>query len=252
MAFTSTQMDKPITQQSLARSILYHSLPGICILLFYLLVTPWLINKGFQPTFGVLMGFVFVGIPLQLFIMFREGYKIHGRYTLAGVIHYTNRIPIWQYLVLILVFIGYAFLITFLMNPLNSWMLDHLFTWLPEWFRNSAPPLGPEAPVYLVTLTFGAMLLVDGIINPIVEELYFRGYLMPRLSRYGWWAPVISALLFSLVHFWQPWNALMIFVLVLPIYLLVLYKKNIFISMVLHCAANLIGALLSIGLYLSQ
>jgi AcrR family transcriptional regulator len=40
----------------------------------------------------------------------------------------------------------------------------------------------------------------------VVEELYFRGYLLPRISRFGGWAPVINCCLFALYHFWQPFN----------------------------------------------
>jgi hypothetical protein len=40
-----------------------------------------------------------------------------------------------------------------------------------------------------------------------VEEYYFRGYLLPRLSRFGSLAPVINVALFSLYHFFTPWQA---------------------------------------------
>ena len=38
---------------------------------------------------------------------------------------------------------------------------------------------------------------------PWVEELYFRGYLLPRISRYGAWAPLLGGLFFALYHGWQ-------------------------------------------------
>ena len=39
----------------------------------------------------------------------------------------------------------------------------------------------------------------------MVEELYFRGYLLPRISRLGAWAPLVNTVLFSLYHLFTPW-----------------------------------------------
>jgi uncharacterized protein len=48
------------------------------------------------------------------------------------------------------------------------------------------------------------------------EELYFRGYLLPRLYRFGIWAPLINISLFSLYHYWTPWGVLSRIVMLLP------------------------------------
>ena len=88
--------------------------------------------------------------------------------------------------------------------------------------------------------------MVDGIINPVVEELYFRGYLLPRISRLGWLSPLVSASLFTLAHFWQPYNYPTIFLIQLPLVYVVYWKRNIYIAILVHCAGNLIGAVLSL------
>jgi membrane protease YdiL (CAAX protease family) len=43
-------------------------------------------------------------------------------------------------------------------------------------------------------------LVLSGVVAPVVEEMYFRGYLLPRLSRLGRWAPVLNVTLFALYH----------------------------------------------------
>ena len=78
------------------------------------------------------------------------------------------------------------------------------------------------------------------------EELYFRGYLLPRLSHWGWYAPIINAFLFTLQHFWQPYNYLLIFLLVLPEVMIVRWKRNIRFSILCHCTANTLGAVLTL------
>jgi hypothetical protein len=44
-------------------------------------------------------------------------------------------------------------------------------------------------------------LLINVILGPVTEELYLRGYLLPRLYRFGIWAPLINISLFSLYHY---------------------------------------------------
>jgi hypothetical protein len=61
--------------------------------------------------------------------------------------------------------------------------------------------------------TLPATLAIDGLINPTVGELYFRRYLLSRLPVTGWRATPLPSALFSLQHYWQPWNWLLIFVL---------------------------------------
>jgi len=41
-------------------------------------------------------------------------------------------------------------------------------------------------------------LAVNGFVAPITEELYLRGYLLPRISRFKVWAPLINGGLHSL------------------------------------------------------
>jgi membrane protease YdiL (CAAX protease family) len=45
-------------------------------------------------------------------------------------------------------------------------------------------------------------------VGPFVEELYFRGYLLPPMSQMGKRAPFVNSVLFSLYHFWSLWSLL--------------------------------------------
>jgi membrane protease YdiL (CAAX protease family) len=73
---------------------------------------------------------------------------------------------------------------------------------------------------------------------------------MPRVDYLGWLAPLFDAFLFSIHHFWQPYNYLLIFLIVLPQAYVVWRKQNIYIAIMVHCAANMTGAVLSIiGLF---
>ena len=79
-----------------------------------------------------------------------------------------------------------------------------------------------------------------GIGVPIVEELYFRGYLMSRISRFSTWASVITVALWALYHFWAPWSFLGYLLAFIPIAFVVLKTKNLYIAIIGHMLANLI------------
>ena len=98
----------------------------------------------------------------------------------------------------------------------------------------------------MVVLSF-----VMNIAVPIVEELYFRGYLLPRMARWGNWAPLINVVLFSLYHFWLPWETLNRIITLLPIVFVVQWKRNIYLSILVHCLLNTIGSIGLLALVLS-
>ncbi|MFN2272167.1 MAG: lysostaphin resistance A-like protein, partial [Anaerolineae bacterium] len=76
-----------------------------------------------------------------------------------------------------------------------------------------------------------------------VEEMYFRGYLLPRLSRFGAWAPLINTLLFSLYHFFTPWQNVTRIIALIPMVYVGWWKKNIYLGMIVHCLANTFSAI---------
>jgi membrane protease YdiL (CAAX protease family) len=91
------------------------------------------------------------------------------------------------------------------------------------------------------------MLLVEiaaaGIAAPVAEELYFRGYLLPRISRLGVWAPLLGTVLFALYHFHSPWLALNRIVAVLPLTYVAYWKKNVIPGAIAHCLLNVLSTL---------
>ena len=119
-----------------------------------------------------------------------------------------------------------------------------LFSWLPDGFLFK--DLARYSTLYsretlLVTAVVG--LALNGIAAPVVEELYFRGYLLPRLSRFGSAAPLINAVLFSLYHFWAPWQFVSRTLLLLPWVYTVWWKRNIYVGIITHCLVNTISVL---------
>jgi membrane protease YdiL (CAAX protease family) len=173
-------------QPALLVTLLLHLLPGISIGVFYWLVAPFVVSFGFPAEFALLLGLLFVGIPLEMGLSLWMGYQRSGKWTLHGVIHYTGHMPFWHYARLFVPILIYALALAVVLSPVQGWLATNVFFWLPPTFLPQ-----PDAQVVtgavIVTALFD--LVLDGILNPIVEECYFRGLLLPRLARLGWYAP---------------------------------------------------------------
>lgn len=101
-------------------------------------------------------------------------------------------------------------------------------------------------------MTLAAYLAINGLLGPVVEELYFRGYLLPRMERMGRWAPLVNVTLFSLYHFWSPWQVMARIVGLGPTVYAVRWKRNVYLGIVVHCALNTLSVLIVIGLVVGR
>ena len=154
---------------------------------------------------------------------------------------YREKMPWWQYIVLGLISLAWvAFILLVVSSPINDFISSKLLSWIPDWYhldRGSVEQNQPwmELSMWILGLIFTAE------IGPISEELYFRGYLLPRLSRMGRWAPLVNVALFILYHFWQPQLLVTGIVGLLPWVYIVWWKRNIYLSVGLHCVINSLG-----------
>ena len=157
---------------------------------------------------------------------------------------YREPLSAWQYVVLSLLLLFWlAFVATVVNPPVESAIVDSFFSWVPSvyFFNSFADHISDYSRS---TLIVSALLLVviNGVVGPIVEELYFRGYLMPRISRLKWWAPLFNSVLFSLYHFFSPWQNPLRILAFTPVFYTVWWKKNIYIGIIVHCLGNLLGS----------
>lgn len=93
-------------------------------------------------------------------------------------------------------------------------------------------------------------MVVNGIAGPVVEEMYFRGYLLPRISRLGAWAPLVNTVFFSPYHFFTPWLNVGRIIGLLPMVYAAWWKRSIYVSMAVHVLGNVISMLLLLAVLL--
>lgn len=218
------------------QSVGLHLLPGLVFLLFYSLITPLLVDRGYPSFLGLFVTAGLVEIPMLLGFMLYKGREENGRYTLKNIIGYRESIPAWQYITYGLPLVLWAFVVSSIFNLLlDNIILQNLFAWLPDWFVfNNFAENFEQYSQGVLTTTFVTAIIVGGFGASVVQEIYFRGYLLPRISQYGNWAPVINAFLFAVYHFISPWRIVSITFALLPLSYVVQKKRNIYIGVAVH------------------
>jgi len=187
-------------QHSKLKSLGLHVLPGALTTVAFLVFKPLLDPIGYPPLLAYLLAILLVDLPVLLGMMLVEGKRRNGRYSLEGVVLYREKLS-WK--TFALVFVG-AFVAVYVLMmatiPLSNLLAESVFSWLPDWMFLEEQTQYQAYPKTVLLVTFTLHLLLTGVALPWVEELSFRGTLLPRLSRYGRWAPLLGGLFFGLYH----------------------------------------------------
>ena len=235
-------------QHSLLRSIALHLLPGILTGAAFFLIAPITQRNGLPALWALGIADLLVILPFIYGLLFYEGYQRNGRLSLDGVVLYRERIPWWQYVVFVPIVVVSAAIFP-LLEPVTNFISDSLFSWWPEMYHMSYDLRGYSPSIITAALIFN--FLVVAILAPIAEELYFRGYLLPRLSRFGFSAVPIHTVLFGLFHVWTPWMVVARAIGIIPFAYIVQRKQNIYIGMIAHIIFNTLDVLTATMLVLS-
>jgi membrane protease YdiL (CAAX protease family) len=178
-----------------------HLAPGALALGAYIVAIP-IAHKLGMPTIAALALSGLLGVvPVQLCVLSRH----RRRHSEEAVIQLKTRLPLPQLLgwVLLEVVLGaLAFLVS---GPLTRWLRMAAFGWWPaSWVIDSGTQ--PNYSTGALAATVLLMLLGTVLAAPVVEECYFRGYLLPRMpAQLGHWRPAAHAALFAGYHLWTPW-----------------------------------------------
>ena len=230
--------DPGTRQHTLWQSLGLHVLPGALTTAAFLAFKPLLDPIGYPPLLAFLLAVTLVDLPVLLGVMLVAGKRRNGRYSLEGVVLYRDKV---SWVTFALLFVGAfvtVYVLTMLAGPLSSVLAESAFSWLPEWMFLEEQTQYQAYAGSALAVTFVLQLILTGLALPWVEELYFRGYLLPRLSRYGRWAPLLGGLFFGLYHVWQLFSFPTLFLLGTALAVVVWWKRDIRISIGLHVLAN--------------
>ena len=223
-------------QHSLPRSIGLHLLPGVALLGFVLVAAV----LGVPAILALLVGIALVIVPIELGYLLYQGRSKTGRWSVWEVLDYREPMPARRIVLWAAPLVAWFIVMLFLsVAVLDERIADGLFAWYPASVREFASFEGDSTyATWVVVVVFAAAFAINGILGPVVEELYFRGHLLPRIGRFGRGAPVLNAVLFSLYHLWTPWQNIGRILGLLPWIYTVWRKRSLALSMAIHISVN--------------
>jgi hypothetical protein len=217
-------------------------LPGLILGGSFLLLSGVFVRHGLPGYLALLVLIPVCLAPIELGIMLFWSARYAGSRSLFRAIAYNRKGTAADYTGLPLVLFLGVLLVLLAFRPITQYFHTHLTFWLPVWATQEAliTGLASSSPIQR-SIFLGLAVLLSGFVAPVVEELYNRGFLLPRMEHWGWGAPVLNSLLFALQHFYFPENVPLVFVTFIPISYVVMVKKDWRIGFIVHSLINLWG-----------
>jgi membrane protease YdiL (CAAX protease family) len=245
---TSSDLQRPgCTEAPRLRAgsiIALHLAPGIVFSAFLLYLSGVFTRHGLSSYLAEIVSIPLVLAPMLAGIILLWNRRSGRVSSLIHAVTYRERSPALDYILWpILLYICWT-LLSLPVLPLTGILETRLFSWFPARLGTGALISGVRSsPSAQRHAAFVMALIFSGLLAPLAEEAYFRGFLLPRMRHLGWKAPVVNAFLFGLYHFFCPWNLPAVFVAFLPVALVVQARKDFRISILVHALFNLTGVL---------
>lgn len=213
--------------------------------------TKGLILRIFIPTFVLSLSYLLLGnfcniphillfcilgtvtlLPIELGMILSASKKEYGAYSLKSAFAGQEKLPLWKILIPAFVLFGVAGLLSAFVAPIEN----HIFTETRTALLNNLPTgfdwtnyeyvKSFSKPILIFTCTYYGIFNV--LIAPITEELFFRGYLTSHYKKQGSFLPIYITVLFSLYHFWLPFNNVFRILAFAPAAYVAYKKKNLY------------------------
>lgn len=232
-------MNIKLAKHTMTNSVFLHFFPGVIIILIYIMIVPIVTKNGFPNDTAMYITDIIGLVPVELGILLYVTKKKTGTYNIKTLFPYLEKAAVKEYVVFALIMAAWALLVSALMEPLELMIQDNIFSFVPtEYIMGSYDITTFSEDKLLLTGLLG--IIANGFIAPIFEELYFRGYLLPRINLSPIKAAVVSAVLFSVYHFYSPWYFTSRVLMMIPLYYWVEKKKNIRFSILAHIISNVV------------
>jgi uncharacterized protein len=233
-AATVTPTQRVTRSHTPTQTVLLHLLPGVAAFAGYVGLVPLARELGL-PSVAVLatVGLLVIA-PVQLGLLWAH----RRRRPDEPAVLLRARLPLprllgWAGLEVALA--GLAFLATL---PLKRLLQDPVFAWWPDaWTVRDGTETGYTDTALIVT---AALLLIGTVlVAPVVEEIYFRGYLLPRMPRQlGRWTVPAHVAPFAAYHLSTPWLVPTRIIAVLPLAYIALRTRDVHVGIVAHVLLN--------------
>ena len=140
-------------------------------------------------------------VLMELGIILSASKKENGTYSLKSAFVGQEKLPLWKILFIAFVFFGVAGLLSMFVAPLENQifaqMRTALLNSLPvgfDWTNFEYIKSFPKPILILTCIYYG---IFNVLIAPIIEELFFRGYLTSHYKKQSSFLPIFITVLFA-------------------------------------------------------
>jgi len=179
---------------SLLKVIMFIFVPTSILTLSYIVIGHFVQDVIPSLLLFFLLAMIFL-FPVQLIIVLRASKIEFGKYSFKSSFSNYQKLSWWKVLIYGALLWGFAGIMSVTLAPLEYSLFapisDRLFNILPEYFNWNNLEYLRQYPRPMLLLTFAILAIFNIFIGPITEELFFRGYLTAKISRYGKLAPLI-------------------------------------------------------------
>ena len=183
---------------------------------------------------------------LELVYLGWYGRALTGRFSVRSATSFRTRAPRRRVLGTSLLFVAATAGLAALLQP-GRGAVTAATSFIPGWW--SPEVTASQVAVYgqtTLVVALLAKLLVDALLNPYVEELYWKGHLMPRLPLRGFGQAVAAGVLFSAEHFWQPADFVLVAIVQVGLCWYTLRTKSLDVAMTTHWIVNSLVTVLAL------
>jgi membrane protease YdiL (CAAX protease family) len=236
-------INEEIKEHTILQSVFWHLFPGILGGFIYFGTSDFVEDLGFPSVAALILSGMLTLVPVELGVLIYQSRKERKK-VFGEIIRYFEPLKIWEYVLWIFVIIMTSGLVMWGLGPVSEFLYKEFFRWVP----NVDIGLSTDYLKSNLIITYVFVFIFVVLVVPTVEELYFRGYLLPRMpARLKKWRLIIHTSLFALYHVWSPWLIISRIFGVLPLAYGVTRKRNIYLGIIAHCLINSIDFIIGVA-----
>lgn len=222
--------------RSIGKLVTLHLLPGILVILAYILILKSEIFQGYPKVVALALAGILVMVPAELGYLFYVAKNEEGCFNIFKILGLKRKLKGKALFLYSIILLGVAGILISALEPVSNFLLNNVFSFIPNWYV-----LAEDMSIFsrhIIIITIPVSFFIITIILPIIEELYFRGFLLTRMKWMGKYSVLINTVLFAIYHLWSPWLIIARVVAFLPLFYWVYKKDSLELSIVVHCLAN--------------
>lgn len=222
--------------RSIWKIVILHLLPGIMLSIVYMFLIKVEILSEYPKIIILGLSIISSIVPIMLGYLFFIAKKEECSFNIFKILGLKSKMKKKEFIFYtLLLFLITGILMTCL-KPLSDCLLNTVFSFIPSRYIyiQDLSSFGRGFIIIAIVVSF----FIFTLIGPIVEELYFRGYLLARMKWMGNYGVLIHVILFAVYHFWSPWLIVARVVVMLPLYYFVYKKDSLKLAISVHCIAN--------------